>query len=197
MINSIFMAIATVDQTPPVLDISGQALQAGVSYYIKPASIDKGGPFELLDRAPFLCPLYVAQEINGSAWPFHFQPFFKGETVVRESRDQQIISGVSAYCWQSISWSIEKANPENQRKLIVMQKPARGKLPTGKYFRISRSQPEVDGNSYTLSWCPTDLCPTCEFTHCGPIGYLNSNGKKRFLALNGSALPVVFERIQQ
>ncbi|XP_024200197.1 kunitz type trypsin inhibitor 104-like [Rosa chinensis] len=185
--------MATINHTSPVLDTSGKALKSGIDYYIKPASTYKGGALTLINREPYLCPLYVGQG-NVSGWPFQFKPFFDGETVVRESRDQMIISRVSTHCRWLNSWSIEKANPEDQGKLIAMQEPARGKLPNGKYFRITRSQPEVDGKSYILRWCPTDMCPNCTFADCGNIGSLDSNGGKRFLALNGSALPVVFER---
>ncbi|XP_004295670.1 PREDICTED: uncharacterized protein LOC101294743 [Fragaria vesca subsp. vesca] len=193
MISSIFMAVETINQTSPVFDTSGKALKSGIDYYIKPAGTDKGGRLTLINREPKLSPLYVGQG-NISGLPFHFKPFFTGETVVRESRDQMIISSVSTHCRRFSSWSIVTANAEDQRKLIVMREPARGKVPDSIYFRITRSQPEVDGNSYILRWCPTDVCPNCTFADCGNIGSLVASRGKRFLALNGSELPVVFER---
>ncbi|KAF3948075.1 hypothetical protein CMV_025878 [Castanea mollissima] len=50
----------------------------------------------------------------------------------------------------------------------------------------------VGGDIYQISWCPTDVCPTCRF-NCGTAGNLVENGK-RLLALDGNVIPVTFER---
>ncbi|KAH0986451.1 hypothetical protein GBA52_013628 [Prunus armeniaca] len=158
------MAIVTVAQTSddsnaPVLDTSGQALQAGVDYYIKPAITDSGG---------------------------------QGETVVREARDQKITFSASTICVQSTAWKLGETDQVTQRRLIVTGEDQNQGIagPARNYFSVNK-QATPDG-VYNLQWCPTELCPTCRFL-CGSVGALVENGK-RLLALDGSVLPVVFER---
>ncbi|PQQ18712.1 alpha-amylase/subtilisin inhibitor-like [Prunus yedoensis var. nudiflora] len=173
------MAIATVAQTSddsnaPVLDTSGQALQVGVEYYIKPAITDNGGRFTLINRNDS-CPLYVGQEnVSGpEGYPVTFAPFVEGETV-------------------STAWKLGETDEVTQRRLIVTGEDQNQGIagPARNYFRVNK-QAAPEG-VYNLEWCPTELCPTCRFI-CGSAGALVENGK-RLIALDGSVLPVVFER---
>ncbi|XP_021831664.1 kunitz trypsin inhibitor 2-like [Prunus avium] len=192
------MAIATVAQTSddsnaPVLDTSGQALQVGVEYYIKPAITDNGGRFTLINRNDS-CPLYVGQEnVSGpEGYPVKFAPFVEGETVVREARDQKITFSAFTICAQSTAWKLGETDEVTQRRLIVTGEDQNQGIagPARNYFRVNK-QAAPDG-VYNLEWCPTELCPTCRFI-CGSAGALVENGK-RLIALDGSVLPVVFER---
>lgn len=72
-----------------MLDTTGQPLQRGVEYYIKPAVTENGGRFTLNDRRNGTCPFYVGQEIlsGPDGFPVTFAPFAEGETVVKECRD--------------------------------------------------------------------------------------------------------------
>ncbi|KAK9937747.1 hypothetical protein M0R45_014519 [Rubus argutus] len=196
LIGSIWlvMAMATVAQeSAPVLDTSGQALQSGVDYYIKPAITDSGGRFTLIDRNDS-CPLYVGQENTSGpeGFPVTFAPFAEGETVVREIRDQKITFSASTICVQSTAWKVGETDSETQRRLIVTGVDENEGLPgpARNYFRINK-RADIDG-AYYLQWCPTEVCPTCRFI-CGDVGALVENDK-RLLALDGSVLPVVFER---
>ncbi|KAL6196664.1 hypothetical protein ACLB2K_032278 [Fragaria x ananassa] len=191
-----WLVMAMVTSAPdnaPVLDTSGQALQSGVDYYIKPAITDIGGRFTLIDRNDS-CPLYVGQKnTSGSEdFPVTFAPFVEGETVVREGRDQKITFSAFTICVQSTAWKVGEKQSETQRRLIVTGIDQNEGIagPAGNYFRINKDA-DIDG-VYSLQWCPTELCPTCRFI-CGDVGALIENGK-RLLALDGSALPVVFER---
>ncbi|KAL6199010.1 hypothetical protein ACLB2K_028798 [Fragaria x ananassa] len=197
LIGSIWlvMAMATVAQADnaAVLDTTGQALQSGVDYYIKPAITDNGGRFTLIDRNNS-CPLYVGQENTSGpeGFPVIFAPFEEGETVVREGRDQKITFSASTTCVQSTTWKLGEKQAETQRRLIVtgsdeVESP-RGA--TSNYFNINK-QADFDG-IYYLQWCPAEVCPICKFI-CGNVGALVENDK-RLLALDGSVLPVVFER---
>ncbi|KAM5586419.1 kunitz type trypsin inhibitor 104 [Rosa sericea] len=188
------MAMATAAQdSAPVLDTSGQALQSGVDYYIKPAITDNGGRFTLIDRNDS-CPFYAGQENTSGpeGFPVTFAPFAEGETVVRETRDQKITFSAFTICVQSTAWKVGETQSETQRRLIVTGIDQNEGLPgpAGNYFRINK-QADHDG-VYNLQWCPTEVCPTCRFI-CGDVGALVENDK-RLLALDGSVLPVVFEK---
>ena len=182
------MAIATTaqDENNPVLDTAGQPLQRGVDYYIKPAITDNGGRFKLVDGNEW-CQQYAGQEndSSGQGHPVIFEPFVEGEDVVRESRDLKITFFVYTICIRSTTWQLEtQRDPERGRRLI-------GTGSSGEatnYFKINRESEGI----YSIQWCPTDFCPICRFD-CGSVGALVKNGK-RFLALDGSVLPVVFER---
>ncbi|PRQ30849.1 putative proteinase inhibitor I3, Kunitz legume [Rosa chinensis] len=194
LIGSIWlvMAMATVAQdSAPVLDTSGQALQSGVDYYIKPAITDNGGRFTLINRNDS-CPLYVGQENTSGpkGYPVTFAPFAEGETVVRVGRDQKITFSASTICVQSTAWKVGETQSETQRRLIVTGIDENESRPTGNYFKINK-QADLDG-IYNFEWCPTEVCPICKFI-CSDVGALVENDK-RLLALDGSVLPVVFER---
>ncbi|KAL4594866.1 hypothetical protein ACB092_12G050300 [Castanea dentata] len=185
-------AVAQPSSSPaPVLDSAGRPIQRGVEYYINPAITDNGGRFTLIDRNDS-CPLYVGQENgygSGSGLPVIFTPFVEGETVIRENRDFRVVFSAATICVQSTAWKLGETDPETKRRLIVTgeDQSTRG---TANYFRIEKAS--VGGDIYQISWCPTDVCPTCRF-NCGTVGNLVENGK-RLLALDGNVIPVTFER---
>jgi hypothetical protein len=175
----------------PVLDSAGSPLEADVEYYINPAITDNGGRFTLIDRNGS-CPLYVGQEnVSGlEGFPVIFTPFAKGETVIRESRDLKIVFSASSTCVQSTAWKLGEKDAESGRRLIVTGESQNQRRPTDNYFKIVKA--EVGDNIYNIEWCPTEVCPICRFD-CGTGGGLVENGKRLF-ALDGSVLPVTFER---
>ncbi|RXH84062.1 hypothetical protein DVH24_026961 [Malus domestica] len=172
----LMMAISTLAQTSndtagsPVLDTTGQPLQRGVEYYIKPAVTENGGHFTLIDRRNGTCPFYVGQEnLSGpDGFPVTFAPFAEVNCVEAKQETGQ----------------------ETERRLIVIGEDENERYPTGNHFKIVR-----EGNGlYSLFWCPYEACPICKFDCTETwVGVLVENGK-RLLALDGSALPVEFER---
>ncbi|KAH7512713.1 kunitz type trypsin inhibitor 104 [Ziziphus jujuba] len=184
------MAVAVTaqeDSPAPVLDTSGQPLERGVEYYINPAITDNGGRFTLIARNNS-CPLYAGQEnVSGpEGIPVTFAPFEEGENVVRETKNFKVTFSALSTCVQSTAWKVGEQEPETKRRLIVTGNDGS----YSNYFYIGKEQ--VGGNVYRIVWCPAELCPTCRFA-CGNVGALVENGK-RLLALDGSVLPVVFER---
>ncbi|PON69803.1 Proteinase inhibitor I3, Kunitz legume [Parasponia andersonii] len=180
------MAATALGENSPVLDTAGQPLQRGVDYYIKPAITDNGGRFTLVDGKEW-CELYAGQENDSSAegFPVTFAPFAEEEDVVRESRDLKITFSAITICIRSTTWQLEsEKDPESGRRLIGTGSSGEA----GNYFRITLQSEGI----YSIQWCPTEFCPICRFD-CGSVGVLVKDGK-RFLALDGSVLPVVFER---
>ncbi|XP_062087256.1 kunitz type trypsin inhibitor 104-like [Humulus lupulus] len=172
----------------PVLDTAGEPLRRGVEYYIKPAITDNGGRFTLVDGSEW-CQQYAGQEndSSGEGFPVTFEPLAEGEDAIRESRDLKITFAVITICIRSTTWELEaQRDAETGRRLI-------GTGSSGEatnYFQIEK-QSGFDG-IYTIRWCPTEFCPICRFD-CGSVGPVVKNGK-RFLALDGFVIPVVFER---
>ncbi|KAM4068868.1 hypothetical protein ACB094_12G044700 [Castanea mollissima] len=178
------MAISAVAQPSsshaPVLD----------KYYINPAITDSGGRFTLIDQNDS-CPFYVGQE-NGSGLKglsVIFTPFVKEEIVIRENRDFKFVFSAATICVQSTAWKLGETDPETNRRLIVTREDQSSRR-TANYLRIEKAS--VGGDIYQISWCLTDVCPTCRF-NCGTAGNLVENGK-RLLALDGNVIPVTFER---
>jgi hypothetical protein len=173
----------------PVLDSAGSPLKAGVEYYINPAITDNSGRFTLINRNG--CPLNVGQEnVSGlEGLPVIFTPFLVGETVIREDRDFKVAFSTATTCVMSTAWKVGETDVASGRRLIVTGE-SQSELATDNYFRIVKAG--VGDKIYNISWCPTDVCPTCKF-NCGTAGGLVENGK-RLLALDGSVLPVTFER---
>ncbi|KAM3682095.1 hypothetical protein ACJW31_12G046200 [Castanea mollissima] len=174
MLVMVISAVAQPSSSPTlVLDSAGRPLQRGVEYYINPAITGNGGRFTLIDRNDS-CPFHVGQE-NGSGLGLLviFTPFVEGETVIRENRD----------------FKLGETDPETNRRLIVIGEDQSSQR-TANYFRIEKAS--VGGDIYQISWCPTDVCPTCKF-NCGTAGNLVENGK-RLLAFDGNVILVTFER---
>ncbi|XP_062087255.1 kunitz type trypsin inhibitor 104-like [Humulus lupulus] len=183
----LLMAISATAQNGdnPVLDTTGKALRRGVKYYIRPAITDNGGRFTLVNRTE-RCQLYAGQDNDsrGRGFPVTFAPFAEGEKVIRESRDVKITFSAITICTRSTTWQLR--GTESGRRLV-------GTGSSGgatNFFRIER-QSGFDG-IYTVGWCPAEFCPLCRFA-CGSVGAVVNNGK-RFLALDGFVIPVVFER---
>ncbi|XP_059443999.1 kunitz type trypsin inhibitor 111-like [Corylus avellana] len=189
LILAISAAAQPSSSPAPVLDSAGSPLEAGVEYYINPAITDNGGRFTLINRNG--CPFNVGQEnVSGlEGLPVIFTPFLEGETVIREDRDFKIVFSAATICVQSTAWKVGETDAASGRRLIVTGE-SQSKLATDNYFRIVKAQ--VGDNIYNISWCPTDVCPTCKF-NCGTAGGLDENGKI-LLALDGNVLPVTFER---
>ena len=180
-----------IDDT--VYDTAGEALEAGVEYYIRPAITDSGGRFTLILRND-TCPYYVGQENTDASEgkPVVFTPFEEGETVIRESRDVKVeFPGVVSICIQSsYAWLLDDdKEPVTGRNLITTGVDT-STYPIGNYFRIEGTNIQ---NLYSFSWCPTEVCPTCKFI-CQDVGPLVEDDE-RFLTLGGTfVLPVVFQR---
>ncbi|KAJ7948813.1 Kunitz type trypsin inhibitor [Quillaja saponaria] len=205
----LFLATAALAQAnDPVLDTTGQALQRGQEYYIKPAVTELGGRFTLIDRNSS-CPLFVGQvgsqigqigRVGGEnvtateGLPVVFTPFEEGERVIRVNRDFSVAFSAFTTCAQSTTWKVGERDTETGRRLIVTgavseESPV---WKAGSYFRIEECQSAGGGNIYNLAWCPTEVCPSCRL-RCGAIGNLVEN-RKILSALDGNVLPVEFER---
>lgn len=181
------MAIVATAQDP-VLDTAGQPLQSGVEYYVKPAITDNGGRFTVIDRNNS-CRYYAGQEnaLGPEGFPLRFEPFAEEESmVIGESRDVKVTVVVYTTCITSTTWKLAERDPVTQRRLIGTGDDGSA----SNYFRINKQ----DEGIYNIQWCPTEVCPICKFD-CSTttVGALVENGK-RLLALDGTGLPVVFER---
>ncbi|EXB74709.1 Alpha-amylase/subtilisin inhibitor [Morus notabilis] len=178
---------ATAQSNSPVLDTSGNPLQRGVEYYIKPAITEAGGPFTLVSRND-PCPLYVGQRnVSVDGIPVTFAPYEKREKVVRERKNFKVTFSAATICVQSTAWKVGETEPVTGRRLI-----AAGEGGLANYFYIKKEQDCP--SCYSIQWCPAELCPTCRFI-CGAVGTLFENGQ-RLAALDapGAGRSLVFER---
>ncbi|KAF9610987.1 hypothetical protein IFM89_026267 [Coptis chinensis] len=183
------LSILAQGTIPPVLDTTGQPLQAGTQYYILPASTHNGGGVTLVNRNAS-CPFFVGQEdrIGSTGLPVIFTPSLATETVIGESRDFRIRFNASTICVQSTEWALESNPASTQRTLIT----------TGAGNRAGVSlQIDRNGSGYKLGFCPECRPPrpprVCPKPRCGDVGVYVENGR-RLLALYAPALPVVFRK---
>lgn len=112
------------------------------------------------------------------------------KSVITEASDFRVAFSAATKCVQSTAWLVNETDRDTGKILIVTGESRSG-LSVGNYFRLSKGG--VGDNVYEISWCPTDVCPTCRWTDCGTVGGLVENGK-RLLALGANVLPVMFER---
>jgi hypothetical protein len=181
----LFMAITTLAQSEneQVLDTKGHPLDSRNKYYIKPAITDSGGVFTLINRNGS-CPLYVGQENTDldDGLPVIFTPFARQNRVVKVNSDFKVRFSASSICVQSTEWQVGDRDTKSGRRVVITGG-------AGSYFRIVNTQFK---GVYNIRFCPTEACPLCRFD-CGTIGRFSENGKI-LLALDGDALPVVFQR---
>ncbi|XP_014493427.1 endogenous alpha-amylase/subtilisin inhibitor [Vigna radiata var. radiata] len=175
-----------------VVDTNGDHLESDEEYYIRPAITDNGGRFTLINRNQS-CPLYVGLENTDlpQGYPVRFTPFANDEDddEVKVNRDLKVeFVEVSSTCVQSTEWRLGENDTRSGRRLIVTGRDD-GISSARNYFRIEETE---NANIYNIAWCPTEVCPTCRFI-CGTGGILRENGQILF-ALDGSALPVVFQK---
>jgi hypothetical protein len=184
----LFMAITTLAQSEneQVLDTKGHPLDSRNKYYIKPAITDSGGVFTLINRNGS-CPLYVGQENTDldDGLPVIFTPFARQNRVVKVNSDFKVRFSASSICVQSTEWKVGDRDTKNGRRVVITGSDGG----YGSYFRIVNTQFK---GVYNIRFCPTEACPLCRFD-CGTIGGFSENGKI-LLALDGNALPVVFQR---
>lgn len=207
IILAMWLSIATTSKAQPhnvfVLDTSGEPVETDEEYFIKPAITDNGGRSTLINRNGS-CPLYVGLENTDlpRGLSVKFTPFavrhddhddddddhddHDDDDDVRVNRDLKITFDASTSCIQSTEWSLGQNDTRSGRRLIIT---GRGDGRGTNYFRIVETKTV---GIYNIRWCPTEACPTCRII-CGTVGILRENGKI-LLALDGDALPVVFQK---
>ncbi|KAI4323080.1 hypothetical protein L6164_022716 [Bauhinia variegata] len=183
----LFLATAAFAQSDnaSVVDTEGNALEPGQEYYIKPGITDSGGRFTLINRTG--CPFNVGQENTDSpeGLPVIFTPFAEEDDTIKVNRDFKVAFSAATICVMSTNWRLGQNDTQIGRRLITTGIDDS----YGNYFRIVETQ---FNGIYNIQWCPTDVCPTCKFI-CGTAGNVRENDKI-LVALDGSVLPVVFER---
>ncbi|KAL9298088.1 hypothetical protein ACSQ67_023984 [Phaseolus vulgaris] len=175
-----------------VMDTHGDPLESDEEYFIRPAITDNGGRFTLINRNQS-CPLHVGLENTDlpQGYPVRFTPFAQNhdDDEVRVNSDLKVeFVEVSSTCVQSTAWKLGENDTSIGRRVIVTGRDD-GTHSAGNYFRIEETQ---NASIYNIRWCPTEVCPTCRFI-CGTGGIVRENGTILF-ALDGSALPVVFQK---
>ncbi|KAK7342835.1 hypothetical protein VNO80_25791 [Phaseolus coccineus] len=175
-----------------VMDTHGDAVESDEEYFIRPAITDNGGRFTLINRNQS-CPLHVGLENTDlpQGYPVRFTPFARedDDDDVKVDRDLKVeFVEVSSTCVQSTEWKLGENDTSIGRRVIITGRDD-GTNSARNYFRIEETQ---NASIYNIRWCPTEVCPTCRFI-CGTGGILRENGKILF-ALDGSALPVVFQK---
>ncbi|GAU44071.1 hypothetical protein TSUD_368830 [Trifolium subterraneum] len=178
-----------------VLDTNREPIEGDKEYFIRPVITNNGiGRFTLVNRNGS-CPLHVGLE--NTHFPQHslsvkFIPFapHHDDDDVRLNRDLRVIFQASSSCVQSSTeWRLDEKDIRSGRRLITTGRDDGTIGSYGNFFRIVET--EIAGR-YNIQWCPTEVCSNCRF-ECGRVGFLVEN-EKFLLALDGSALPVVFEK---
>ncbi|XP_057443452.1 kunitz trypsin inhibitor 5-like [Lotus japonicus] len=186
----VLIVLTSAAAPEPVLDISGQKLSTGVSYYILPVLRGKGGGLTLASRGNTSCPLYVVQEklevLKGHA--VTFTPYNAKDGVIFTSTDLNIISSPrKSPCATSPVWKLHKVLTGVWFLGTGGDEGNPGADTIVNWFKIEKS-----GQDYVLSFCPS-VCK-CN-TLCRELGIYIDGGKKH-LALSDKvpSFKVMFKR---
>ncbi|KEH16150.1 kunitz type trypsin inhibitor 104-like [Medicago truncatula] len=186
----LLMAKTSISQF--VIDTSGEPVEDDEEYFIRPAIGGNGGGSTLVTgNGP--CPLHVGLDNSEGTLgvAVKFTPFapHHDDDNVRLNRDLRVTFLTSTSCGQSTDWRLGEKDATSGRRLIVTGRDNSAGSQQGNFFRIVQTQ--TSGN-YNIQWCPTEVCPNCK-NQCGTVGLIRENGKI-LLALDGGALPVVFQK---
>ncbi|KAK4270720.1 hypothetical protein QN277_019495 [Acacia crassicarpa] len=176
----------------PVVDISGEKLKAGESYYILSAFRGRGGlSFDTFGNDT--CPHVVVQESHGlnRGNPVKFLPLDSTSTVINTFTNLNIeFSDKIATCVESGVWITTKFISE------ALNVATNGVAGTGQsnanWFRIEKA--EFDG-AYEIQFCPNP-----KFILCQELGvFSHGNDGKRYVGrlantINFQKLRVVFKK---
>ncbi|XP_027169809.1 kunitz trypsin inhibitor 2-like [Coffea eugenioides] len=187
--NLIFCSAAP-EPLPPVLDVAGKLLRAGVNYYILPAIIignDIGGGLTLANGT---CPPEVIQDNYEftDGIPLVFSPLDPKKGIVRVSSDTNVKFSSTSKCAQSSVWKLSELDALMGKHFVgiggVEGNP--GPKTLGSWFKI-----ETFDRSCKLKFCPS-VCKFCKVI-CKDIGIVFQKGKRR-LALSDDPFKVIFKR---
>jgi len=188
----VWLLMATTSIAQIVLDTSGDAVEDDEEYFIRPAITGNGGGSTLI-TGNASCPLQVGLVNPDLAHgiPVVFIPFVSrdDEDDVLLDRDLRVTFATSTTCPQSTSWRVGEKDATSGRRLIIT---GRDDSTVGSYGNFFRIVPTQTRGVYNIQWCPAEVCPSCKF-ECGTVGVIRENGKT-LLALDGGALPVVFQK---
>ncbi|KAK7405373.1 hypothetical protein VNO78_06625 [Psophocarpus tetragonolobus] len=176
-----------------VVDTNGKPVDNDDEYYIRPAITDNGGRFTLINRNGS-CPLHVGLENTDlpQGYPVKFNYLSNNvqDEDVRVNRELivEFVDVLTTCVQSSYEWRVGENDTNSGRRVIITGRDDSTGWYDG-YFRIVETQ---SVGIYNIQWCPIEVCPTCE-PICSNGGILRENGKILF-ALDGAALPVVFQK---
>jgi len=187
----VWLLMATTSIAQFVIDTSGEPVEDDEEYFIRPSITGTGGGSTLVTgNGP--CPLHVGLDNTEVALgvAVKFTPFapHHDDDNVRLNRDLRVTFLTSTSCGQSTDWRLGEKDATSGRRLIVTGRDNDARS-QGNFFRIVQTQ---TGGNYNIQWCPAEVCPICKI-QCGTVGVIRENGKI-LLALDGDALPVVFQK---
>jgi hypothetical protein len=187
-----WLLMATTSIAQFVIDTSGEPVEDDEEYFIRPAIRGNGGAATFVaGNAP--CPLHVGL-VNAEStlgFPVVFTPFapHHDDDEVRLNRDLRVTFEALSNCAQSTQWRLGEKDATSGRRLIITGRDDSTVGQYGNFFRIVQTQTV---GVYNIQWCPTEVCSTCKF-ECGTVGVIRENGQI-LLALDGGALPIVFQK---
>ncbi|WJX87457.1 hypothetical protein P8452_69650 [Trifolium repens] len=187
-----WLLMATTSIAQFVIDTSGEPVEDDEDYFIRPAiSNNGGGATFVTGNSP--CPLHVGLDNAESSHGLRviFIPFapHHDDDELRLNRDLRIIFEVPISCATTAEWRLGEKDATSGRRLIITGRDDSTAGSYGNFFRIVQTKTV---GVYNIQWCPTEVCSTCKF-ECGTVGVIRENGKN-LLALDGGALPIVFQK---
>ncbi|KAI9126670.1 hypothetical protein K1719_002266 [Acacia pycnantha] len=175
-----------------VVDISGEKVKAGVSYYVLSAYRGRGGGLTFNTFKNDTCPHVVVQEIFGfsKGKPVQFFPLNPKNHVVHTFRNLNIkfSEPIVSICTESGVWRLNKFMSE---ALNVATNGVEGTQETYNRFMIEKA--EVEG-AYKLKFCPWSESEECH----NDLGIFSAGDGKNYVGLTNPGqfqpLRVVFEK---
>ncbi|XP_028803206.1 kunitz trypsin inhibitor 2-like [Neltuma alba] len=180
----------------PVLDISGEKLKAGESYFVLPAGRGRGGGLTFGTFGDS-CPRVVVQERfeTSKGEPVQFLPANPKNHVIFTSRNLnvQFSRRTTSACDESRVWKLTKFISEAMNVGINGIAGNQDFSTISNWFMIEKA--EFEG-VYKLKFCPKEGVVTCE-----DLGVFSANGDgKRYVGLANPGqfqqLRVVFQKAQ-
>ncbi|KAL0701622.1 hypothetical protein Bca4012_057744 [Brassica carinata] len=184
---------ATTNAMPAVLDVNGDVMFGGSSYYVLPAIWGPtGGGLNLSSLGDTQCPLYIQKEESEveRGIPVKFSNWMPKVWFVPESQNLNIEMDVAAtICVQSTYWWVAPSNlPIMTFWIAAGPKPEHGEDSSRSFFQIKKTDEFHRG--YKITFCSGD-------GGCDDVGIArDANGVAR-LAVGSEPFPFVFMKASE
>ncbi|CAA6666613.1 unnamed protein product [Spirodela intermedia] len=190
-LSSLFLLVSSTDGAPAVLDIEGNEVRRGITYYVLPNNGTGGGLTASGRNAT--CPLYVgkASSETDPGVALIFFPLEQSSDALSEASDTNIAFSSSPLCAQSMVWKLQGGVSEGASRVYVgldgtLGNP--GVATVSNWFNVRKAEE----GGYNLVFCP-GVCEVCRVI-CGDLGLFVEDGKT-WLGLRGSSFSVVFKKV--
>ncbi|XP_073280633.1 miraculin-like [Primulina huaijiensis] len=187
--DNVISAEAQDEEADPVLDLDGNKLQTGTSYYFIP-SFRPGGGVTIYPTADKNCTNGVAQLVFGVGLPVTFAYGETDPDVVRVSTNLTI-SFSPGILYSPAVWKVDEYDPAGEKNLITSGEIDSNEASINRWFQIRK---DLFPGYYKFVFCPK-FCESCTQI-CTDVGISIYDEIRRFVVEGTLSSTFAFKKFE-